>query len=206
MSKNFNCPSCSAPMTFDGGESIFQTCAKCNAPIVVPADIFYDDQEQRKLASDNFASLINDRPVDVEQVTNELTPGDGLPKDGDTIDPEARIEKFEVYQEKIGTAAAETKKAVDEIVAPPKDAAAFDAASPYRSPFEDREIDFAENTTGEATSSRSVIARIQHELRTGDKIEAIKIFRATFGVGLKEAKDAVDALERGETIDISGFR
>ena len=205
MSKNFNCPSCSAPMAFAGGESIFQTCAKCNAPIVVPADIFYDDQEQRKLASDDFASLVNDRPVDVEQVTNELTPGDSLPEDENTIDPEARIEKFEVYQEKIGTAAAETKKAVDEIVSPQK-GAAFDPASPYQSPFEDREINFAVNQSGEETSLRAVIARIQNELRTGDKIEAIKIFRDKFGVGLKEAKDAVDAMERGETIDISDFR
>jgi hypothetical protein len=33
-------------------------------------------------------------------------------------------------------------------------------------------------------------------LRQGNKIEAIKAFRAATGVGLKEGKDAVDALER----------
>lgn len=33
-------------------------------------------------------------------------------------------------------------------------------------------------------------------VRQGNKIEAIKIYRASTGLGLKEAKDAVEALER----------
>ena len=33
-------------------------------------------------------------------------------------------------------------------------------------------------------------------LRQGRKIDAIKVYRAETGVGLKEAKDAVDAVER----------
>ena len=33
-------------------------------------------------------------------------------------------------------------------------------------------------------------------LRQGNKIEAIKAYRAATGLGLKEGKDAVDALER----------
>jgi sugar lactone lactonase YvrE len=50
------------------------------------------------------------------------------------------------------------------------------------------------------------IAEIQQLLQAGNKIMAIKVFRETFGVGLKEAKDAVEAMERGEGIDISGMR
>jgi len=34
----------------------------------------------------------------------------------------------------------------------------------------------------------------------GQKIEAIKVYRLRMGVGLKEAKDAVEALERGESL------
>lgn len=33
-------------------------------------------------------------------------------------------------------------------------------------------------------------------LRQGNKIEAIKVYRQHTGTGLKEAKDAIDALER----------
>jgi sugar lactone lactonase YvrE len=47
------------------------------------------------------------------------------------------------------------------------------------------------------------IGEVQRLLQNGNKINAIKIFRETFGVGLKEAKDAVDAMERGESIDLS---
>lgn len=50
------------------------------------------------------------------------------------------------------------------------------------------------------------IAEVQGLISSGKKIEAIKVFRETFGTGLKEAKDAVDAMERGDGIDISGMR
>lgn len=50
------------------------------------------------------------------------------------------------------------------------------------------------------------IAEIQREIQRGNKINAIKIFRETFGTGLKEAKDAVEAMERGESVDISGMQ
>lgn len=118
MSKEFNCPSCAEPMIFQGGKSIFQTCKACHAPVIIPSEILYKDEQ--KLASEDFASLANDKPVDVEQVTNELTPGNNLPADEEMIDREAGIEKFEVYQNKIGTSVVETKKAVDEIISPEK--------------------------------------------------------------------------------------
>lgn len=50
------------------------------------------------------------------------------------------------------------------------------------------------------------IAEIQRLIHDGQKIQAIKVFRETFGVGLKEAKDAVEAIERGESLDVSGMR
>jgi sugar lactone lactonase YvrE len=49
------------------------------------------------------------------------------------------------------------------------------------------------------------IAEIQQLIQSGNKIMAIKVFRETFVVGLKEAKDAVDAMERGKSIDVSGM-
>jgi sugar lactone lactonase YvrE len=50
------------------------------------------------------------------------------------------------------------------------------------------------------------IAEIQQLIHDGKKIEAIKEFRETFSTGLKEAKDAVEAIERGESINISGMQ
>jgi ribosomal protein L7/L12 len=46
--------------------------------------------------------------------------------------------------------------------------------------------------------SPEAMARIRAELAAGNTITAIKLMRdATPGMGLKEAKDAVEALERG---------
>ena len=50
------------------------------------------------------------------------------------------------------------------------------------------------------------IAEITQLIRDGKKLEAIKAFRETFGVGLAEAKDAVERMERGESVDISSTR
>lgn len=38
-------------------------------------------------------------------------------------------------------------------------------------------------------------AEIEAALKGGRKIEAIKLYRETFGVGLKQAKEAVEAME-----------
>ncbi len=40
--------------------------------------------------------------------------------------------------------------------------------------------------------------RIEDLAHSGKKIEAIKVYRETFGVGLKEAKDAVDKISAGK--------
>src|SRR5215207_1593880 len=50
------------------------------------------------------------------------------------------------------------------------------------------------------------IAEMDQLIHEGKKIEAIKIFRETFGVGLAEAKEAVERMERGESVDISGMQ
>jgi DNA-directed RNA polymerase subunit RPC12/RpoP len=46
------------------------------------------------------------------------------------------------------------------------------------------------------------LAEVQRLIQTDNKIEAIKRYREITGVGLKEAKDAVDAMEAGQSIRI----
>jgi ribosomal protein L7/L12 len=43
---------------------------------------------------------------------------------------------------------------------------------------------------------------VLRELWKGNKINAIKIYREQTGVGLREAKDVIDALERGEIVTL----
>lgn len=44
------------------------------------------------------------------------------------------------------------------------------------------------------------MAEVAQLMRAGNKIAAIKLYREIFGVGLKDAKDAVERIERGEPI------
>lgn len=45
-------------------------------------------------------------------------------------------------------------------------------------------------------------AKMAQMIRAGKKIDAIKIYREIYLVGLKQAKDAVDSLERGQAIHL----
>jgi LSD1 subclass zinc finger protein len=49
----------------------------------------------------------------------------------------------------------------------------------------------------------SKLAQIGQLVRAGNKIAAIKLYRETFGVGLKEAKDAVESLAAGRPVEVS---
>lgn len=49
------------------------------------------------------------------------------------------------------------------------------------------------------------LEKVMQLVRAGEKLNAIKAFREMTGVGLKPAKDAVDAIERGEAVDFSTY-
>lgn len=64
-------------------------------------------------------------------------------------------------------------------------------------------LDFGD--VSDLTGKTLAIAEIYRHIQSGNKIMAIKVFRATFGGSLKEAKEAVDDLTDGKSIDISGM-
>jgi ribosomal protein L7/L12 len=49
--------------------------------------------------------------------------------------------------------------------------------------------------------SQTTLAQIQHLTLAGKKIEAVKLMREVTGLGLKESKEAVEALEAGQSLD-----
>ncbi len=56
------------------------------------------------------------------------------------------------------------------------------------------------------TGRSQKVAEIRDLIAGGQKLMAIKVFRETFGVGLKEAKDAVEAMERGMGVDVTAMK
>jgi ribosomal protein L7/L12 len=52
--------------------------------------------------------------------------------------------------------------------------------------------------SGPVSLSDGLVRQVRTLVAEGRKIEAIKVYRGETGVGLKEAKDAVEAIERGQ--------
>lgn len=176
-------------MVFKGGESLFQNCEACLAPIVIPDSLYYDSGTE--LASASFASLGNDIDVNVEQVTNELTPGSNLPESTISDWEDAKIEQFDVYQEKIGTGSVAEKEAFDLVISESANDGLDSETLKERSPHQELSV---------------TIDLIRDELAAGDKVEAIKIFREAFPTDVSTAKDAIEAIERGEQLDLLNFK
>jgi ribosomal protein L7/L12 len=85
-----------------------------------------------------------------------------------------KIEAIELYRDATGAELAEAKEAIELIAAgrPPKP------------------------ESGARISDRDTQDRLSAAIAAGRKIEAIRLYRESTGTGLKDAKDAVDALER----------
>jgi ribosomal protein L7/L12 len=84
-----------------------------------------------------------------------------------------KIRAIKVYRERTGAGLRQAKEAVE----------AIDRGEPFPEMVDDR-------------SERELIALLDQ----GRKIEAIKLYRERTGVGLKEAKDAVEAIQRRERL------
>lgn len=85
-----------------------------------------------------------------------------------------KIEAIKLYREKTGLGLAEAKSAIDAMM----NGATAPPLPPRAAPV-------------------NLDAAIQNAVRAGQKIEAIKLYREKTGLGLKEAKDAIDALFSG---------
>ncbi len=149
------------------------------APVIVPSEFLYG--KDSILRSDNFASLMNDKDVNVDQVTNELTPGDTLPAESiaDDLGLDVLIEKFDVYQEKIGSGSVEEKLAFDNVVSSSSGSGLENAPIAAQSP---------------QPQDSAIVALIKSELVAGRKIEAIKIYREAFNASLADSKEAVEKI------------
>lgn len=190
MAKKFNCPACGKMMEYDGKTTLFQTCGSCGAPIVVPSEIVETSRDEQiesivnmPSADENYenpqTSIHDPKVIANARIFEEINAGN-------------KIMAIKLHREAFGTDLATAKEAVETLerdIARSKNSA---------SSMPRREIP--------AYEENEMLSIIYEELDAGRKINAIKVFRETFNTGLKEAKDAVDAMEMGEKINISDFR
>lgn len=90
------------------------------------------------------------------------------------IDASQILMAIQVYRDATGVSLAEAKRAVEEMMR-------MEAARP---PSGTRNFD-----------NPVLESKIRSMLSKGKKIEAVKIYREEYGIGLKEAKDAVERIE-----------
>jgi ribosomal protein L7/L12 len=89
-----------------------------------------------------------------------------------------KINAIKLYREFTGEGLKEAKEAIEAIERGQK---------PTSSAY---------NTPSAGPPAGDLMAQIEAELRAGRKINAIKLYREAHNVGLKEAKDAIDEMER----------
>ena len=88
------------------------------------------------------------------------------------------IHAIKLYREATGASLAEAKQAVEEMA----------------------RDEFSKPQSGTVDYDNPILeARIKSMLARRQKIAAVKIYREEYGIGLKEAKDAVDRIERSMT-------
>lgn len=235
MADEFKCPSCSAPMTFGGGDSIFQTCPKCHAPIVVPSEIYYTEEQQ--IDAEDFATLAHDKTVSQKQVSLDVGAGEvanddeiekiiNNPKGGEFVSQPSETD-FSSASINNSTSqnvqSVENKKPSDEQINQLNyliNQRRKDEAVRFYQKIYNRDVHLAEEKVEKMLDqvkinkkfpsadddTEIIIARIENALADGNKINAIKIFLDSFDAGLKESKEIVDAMESGRKVDISGFQ
>ncbi len=185
MSQSFTCPNCGAPLDYDG-DDLTVRCPYCSSSVIVPETLRAAPAavppHTPSLPVVGMDALLS-QAVKLKEVARLIRSGN-------------KIEAIKVYREIFDVGLKEAKEAVEKleagqpIVMPGSAAFATTSAMAYRSAgFEST-----------STDTRDTEAEIARWLSEGKKIEAIKVYRQVYGVGLKEAKDAVEAYQAGQLL------
>ncbi len=181
MIQVFKCPSCGASLSYEGDPEPTLTCQFCGSTVVVPEELRAKSKPSPSSASApglDLGGTLAGLPLDKLTELKRLVHGG------------QKIEAIKLYREIFNVGLKEAKDAVEKL----------ETGEPLV--FTSATVE----TPGATEASQSArLTEMMALMQAGRKIEAIKLFRETFGVGLKEAKDAVDAMEAGGSADVSQF-
>lgn len=166
----FKCPQCNAPIFYPGGEDVTIECMFCGHNVIVPPELRTGPGSSTSAPAPEFVGF------------------DALPTEGPEPDVVYhikqllgvgnKIEAIKLYRQVTGLGLKEAKDAVEAIQA-------------------GQSIRFTNLPSAKAPQSQATLLAVKTLLQAGKKIEAIKVYRQLTGVGLKEAKDVVEAMEAG---------
>lgn len=184
MPTSLNCPTCGAPLQYDGGPDRFLLCQHCGNTVLVP------EEYQTEPAGGLTQSL--GQEFDLKALLAQAGQWGEvaqLTRDG------KKIEAIKLYRELTGVGLKEAKDAIEQLAAGRMLQVAQTVVN--RTLVVDDEPRSAEG--GQRFSVEDFLRGLQDLPQTDRKLEAIQQVRGKYNIGLKEAKDAVELLASGQT-------
>jgi LSD1 subclass zinc finger protein len=178
MPQELNCPNCGAPLDYTGGDDVTIRCPFCNTSVIVPQELRRPPSASAPtFDADQFNQLAGREPLTRQ--------AEKFREIGRLVRENKKIEAIKLYREIFRVGLKEAKDAVD----------AMSEGQPV--PLNQSFTPFGD--IGQLAGQAQKIQEIMRLIQANQQIEAIKLYRETFGVGLKEAKDAVDAIAAGRS-------
>jgi LSD1 subclass zinc finger protein len=172
MTQSFHCPNCGAPLDYHGGKTPIIRCAFCQTSVIVPAEMRQAAPTEEILSPAETLASLPDLAVIMREVAS-LTRGG------------KKIEAIKVFRDHFKTSLAVAKETVEKI---------------ERGEMVQLSNIVVNTPAVLSAGTGGEIDDVLQLIRTGNKIQAIQVYRERFGVSLAEAKEAVDAIENGISI------
>ena len=168
MSQTFHCPNCGAPLDFPGGDQSTVRCPFCNSSVIIPPELRDKPLAETVLGAADALHHLPGLAKTMREVVQLTHTGQ-------------KVEAIQLLHEHFSIGVAEAKQIVEQI--------------------ERGEVvqltHLIENAHQGIIVGQGNTQDIVNLVQSGNKIEAIRIFRERFGVSLAGAKSAVDAIEVG---------
>ncbi len=172
----FQCPSCGANLSYDGGPETSFPCQFCGTTVVVPEEM---RPHTAAPGAADYAGL--------GQGAAGAMPLDKLAEIKRLTQNGQKIEAIKVYREITGVGLREAKEAVERL----------EAGQPL---VFTSGVSLDLSGAGVAAGQAAQMAEVTRLVQSGQKIQAIKLYREMTGLGLAEAKEAVERLEAGQPL------
>ncbi|HNT23953.1 MAG TPA: 6-bladed beta-propeller [Anaerolineales bacterium] len=174
MSQAFNCPNCNAPLDYDASGGLTVRCPYCNSSVVVP----------EMLRSSSGAGAGEQERQQTSQAVPSISQLERIKDVRDLALAGKKIAAIKLFRELFGTGLKESKDAVE----------ALARGEPVNL------TNLTIHPAGQGVGGETLETVVRTLAAQGKKIEAIKVYRQATDVSLKEAKDAVEAIQRGASL------
>ncbi len=172
MPQSFNCPNCSAPLDLAGDGSTTLRCPYCNTSVIIPDELRLG-KPGVKSSLPNLNTYNTPYQIDIPERLKSIRK---LAVAGDKIEAIKLLRGTYVIGLTDAEELVEAMQRGEQV-----DVSHLEVLTPT----------LVQSTTLDPSTMR----RLMELVNSGDKIGAVKLFRETTGVGLKDADEAIDAME-----------